>query len=295
MDVSEFIDLHVHIGPEVIPRKFDANELVKAEKGKIRGMALKNHFFQTSPMINSINAKKREGLLLVGSVVLNNYAGGLNPDVISAAAGLSRLPIIVWFPTINAENFLKKSKYEIPKEWVGNEFQSKLSKHVKAVRITNKKGKLTSKAVAVLKAIKDNDCILATGHLSWKESELIVKEAVKQGINKIIITHPIYHMINMPIAIQKELAKNKGVYIEQCYSMHSIDKISIAKIAMQIRIVGADKCILSSDVGQLNSPFPSKAMKQFTQLLGKEGISKKELLTMGRDNPMKLVYKQKSI
>ncbi|MBI2085208.1 MAG: hypothetical protein HYT71_01710 [Candidatus Aenigmarchaeota archaeon] len=49
--------------------------------------------------------------------------------------------------------------------------------------------------------------------------------------------------IGMPISVQKELAKNKGVYIEQCYSMYSIDKISMEKIAEQIKKIGAEKCI----------------------------------------------------
>ena len=126
MNVKNFIDLHVHIGPEVIPRKFTVNTVAKEEKGKIAGMALKSQFFPTTPLIKSEN--KGEGIILVGSVTLNNSVGGLNPDAIYASARISEAPIIVWFPTISAGQFLDNSKYEIPPEWVGKGFKSRLSK-----------------------------------------------------------------------------------------------------------------------------------------------------------------------
>ena len=68
------------------------------------------------PLIKSFKNKSK--LILIGSVTLNNYVGGLNPDAIYASAKISDYPIVVWFPTINSENFLKRSKYEIPPEWL---------------------------------------------------------------------------------------------------------------------------------------------------------------------------------
>lgn len=283
--IKNFIDLHVHIGPEIIPRKFTVQEIVKEEKGKIAGVALKNHFYPTTPMIVS---QKQKGMILIGSVTLNNYVGGLNPDVVYSAAKLSKNPIIVWFPTISARNFLKNSEYEIPKEWVGKNYNSRASKSLKSISILVN-GKLTENAKKVLQAIKENNCILATGHISWKESKKLVEKAVKIGIKKIIITHPIYQKINMPIDVQKELTQNKGVYIEQCYSMYSIDKIPIETIAHQIRFVIPEKCILTSDVGQIKSPSPSEALSNFTKLLKNQGITEKEIELMGSKNPRKLI------
>jgi hypothetical protein len=283
MNIKNFIDLHVHIGPEPIPRKFTISEIVKKQAGKIKGLALKNHFYPTTPMIES-----DEKIQLIGSVTLNNYIGGLNSDAVYASAKLQQ-PIIVWFPTINAENFLKQGKHEIPIEWVGKNFKSRYSKDITPVKIT-KNNILVPEAREVLNAIKQNNCILATGHITWREAKILVKEALKIGIEKIIVTHPIYQLINMPVRVQKELAQNKGVYIEQCYTMYSIDKIPVGKIADQIKIIGAENCIISSDVGQMNSPSPSEAMKKFCRLLTKQGITKKELRIMGEVNPKKLIY-----
>ena len=287
MDVKNFIDLHVHIGPEVLPRKFTVPEIVREETGKIGGMALKNHFYPTMPLIKTIRESKE--LLLIGSVTLNNYVGGLNPDVIYGSAKISKKPIIVWFPTINADNFLKRSKYEIPPEWVGKGFESRLSSEVTGISIMDKDGYIKKQVRDVLTAIKNNNCVLATGHISWQEAEILVKEALKTGIRRIIVTHPIYQLINMPISVQKELAKNEGVYIEQNYAMYSIDNIPIEKIAEQIKAVNPKNCIISSDVGQISSPNPSEAMKKFTELLEEQGIGEDELRTMGETNPRKLL------
>src|SRR3989338_4155891 len=104
-------------------------------------MALKSHFYPTIPLI--ICEKEAEDFVLIGSVTLNNYIGGLNADAIYASAKLSSRPIIVWFPTISAENFLSKSKYEIPPEWVGEGFTSRLSSEIKGIKIVNQNLELT--------------------------------------------------------------------------------------------------------------------------------------------------------
>ena len=286
MDVKNFIDLHMHIGPEILPRKFTVRKIIELEKDKIRGMALKNHLYPTAPLIKSEESGE---LLLIGSVTLNNYVGGLNPDVVYASAKISKTPIIVWFPTINADNFLNGSRYEIPPEWVGDGFKSRLSKDVRGIRILDKEENLTKEGYAVLLSIKENNCILATGHISWQEAKKLVEGAVQLGIEKIIVTHPIYQLIGMPLDVQKELASKKGVYIEQNYAMYLIDKIPIEEIAMQIREVGPEKCIISSDMGQISSPSSSEAMGRFSDLLLEQGLTENEVRIMGEVNPRKLI------
>ncbi len=286
MDLRNFIDLHVHIGPEILPRKFSVQTLIEEERGKIGGMALKSHFYPTIPLIKSIKDTKK--LILVGSVTLNNYIGGLNPDAIYASAKLSALPIIVWFPTINAQNFLDTSEHEIPLEWVGKGFVSRQSKDVKGLTVLGDK-KLSLNTMMALRAIKENNCILATGHLAADEAALLVRGAVALGIRKIIITHAMYQCIDMEIKLQKELTLLEGVYVEHNYAMYLIDNIPIKEIARQIKSVGAVKCIISSDMGQMNSPSPSAGLQQFCRLLLNEGITKEELKIMGETNPRTLL------
>lgn len=286
MNTKEFIDLHVHIGPEPLPRKFTVSTLIKAETGKIKAMALKNHFYPTNPLITPFENSK---IGLIGSVTLNSSVGGLNPEAVQAAANISAKPTIVWFPTISARNFLEKSKYQLPPDWArGSGYKPKLAKFAERISIMGNDGKLTKATMNVLKAIAENKCILATGHLSWQESNVLVKAAKAMGIGKIIITHPIYQKIAMPIEIQKKLTGN-GVYIEQAFSMYYIDKIPPEELAMQIRAIGPENCIMTSDMGQVTSPNPSSALAGFARLLQGQGIKKSEIEIMAIRNPFKLL------
>jgi len=292
--LQQAIDLHVHVGPEIIPRKFDLPTLLQSEKSKLKGIGIKNHFSATVFMARP--SLKNDSPTIVDSVTLNNYVGGFNADIIYSSAQLSRWPIIVWFPTINAKQFLRDEENEIPSEWVGNigKLVNRRADEIDQLSVLSGTGKIRKDVIKVLEAIKNTDAILATGHISWQESRELVKCAVNNyGIKRIIITHPIYQRINMPILVQKELA-NMGAYIEQCYSMYSIDDIPIAKIAQQIRTLGAKSCILSSDVGQTFSKNPSEALADFILLLKKEGISKKEILCMLIDNPLWLISPQEN-
>jgi hypothetical protein len=284
--IKQSIDMHVHIGPDLIPRKYTLQSLLIEEKGKIGGFVLKNHFYPTAPFIQEI--KQSSEIKLYGGVVLNNTIGGLNPEAIYASSMLVDSPIVVWFPTIHARNFLMKSQYEIAPEWVNNKnFIARKSKEVCSIDVVVN-NKLTVDAIAVLKAIKKCKAVLATGHISWQEAVIVANKALELGITKIILTHPIYQKIAMPIAIQQQLAQ-EGCFIEIPYSMFSIDSISLEQIIAQISTIHPKNIILSSDVGQPFSASPSQSLSSFVAKLIKRGVSMDAIFTMLVDNPQRLL------
>lgn len=283
--LASAVDLHMHVGPEIIPRKFNVSELIKSQQGKLKAIAIKSHFYPTTAFYRPKSADS----FIIDSITLNNYVGGFNADAVITTAQAAKGSIIVWFPTISAKNFLQNEKYEIPEEWVGGRLKNnRLSKDINQLSTLDDEGNIKAEVKKVLKAIKNYNCILATGHISWQESAKLVEVAQQEfGITKIIITHPVYQLIRMPLRVQKKLARS-GAFIEQCYSMYSIDQIPITKIARQIKAIGADRCILSSDVGQKFSPNPSEALTSFADLFVREGISKKELWLMSVINPAEI-------
>lgn len=277
--IKKCYDLHLHIGPEIIPRKYRIDNLIKELSGKIGGCVLKNHFYPTSPLIPEDCTE----LKVFGSLVLNRFCGGLNPDAIYASALIAPKPLFVWLPTIHSDKFLKESKFEIPSEWTSNSnFKRRLSSGITPVEITK------ASILPIIKAIKDVGGVLCTGHISWEDSVMVAEESFKNGLSKVIITHPIYQRINMPVNIQKKLA-SMGCFIEHCYSMITIDGISSEKIAEQILEVGVEKVVLSSDVGQQNSSSADIAMKNFSKLLMNEGIDIEKIKMMMVDNPEKII------
>ncbi len=288
--LQQAIDLHVHIGPEIIPRKFTLPNLLVAEKGKLKGIGVKNHFFPTRSMKGSPNNSGEPKIIY--SIVLNHFVGGFNADAVRATAELSASPIIVWFPTLHAQNFLQHQQWEIPPEWIDparrKNIRLRPANTLSPLTVLDNNDELRKDVLEVLEVVKEYNAILATGHLSWQESSALVKTAVNMGIKKIIITHPIYQPINMPVDIQRELA-NLGAFIEHSFSMVAIDGISVPEIAKQIKAVGADKCILTSDVGQTFSKNPSAALSEFIDMLCKEGISEEEIKRMLIQNPTSLI------
>lgn len=285
--IRQAVDLHIHVGPDVLPRKYTLEKLVRSEAGSLAGVGIKSHSFPTTPFIRELESIP-QNFKVVGSLTLNNSVGGLNPEAVRTAAALTEDPIIVWFPTISAQNFLNKSTFEIGPEWVkGTDYKPRLSRKVRGISITEK-GKLTDKAKEVLGVTKELDLILATGHVSWEEAKKLVTDAKKRGIERIIVTHPLYQPIDMPLSIQAELA-NLGAMIEVCYSMYLIDGIEIGKIAEQIKTAGPESCVLSSDVGQVASPSPSEALLRFLMLLSEKGLGEGDFYQMLVTNPAQLI------
>jgi len=293
--VREGFDLHVHVGPDILPRKYTTRKLIEQEEGRIRGLALKAHSFPTISAINATKAEIETQLLLTGSVTLNYFMGGFNPSAVYASAVLSPdLPIIVSFPTVHAENHLRQnySAYEIPPEWIKDPgFVPRKKAELKAIRVTDWNGRLFEKCVRVLRMAKRMNCIVATGHISWEEGRALALAALDMDL-KVIVTHPYQKDIDMPVEVQKELAE-KGAYVEHCYVMY-LDRdhkwdYPPDEIADLIRAVGPEQCILSSDTGQMTNPLPSQCLFEFIKLLEKEGIEKEDFTKMIVDNPRSLL------
>lgn len=290
MNTEEFIDIHFHIGPEIIPREFNVEELVDKEEDSIAGIVLKNHMYATQAMIDSLNIK---GVELFGSVALNRFTGGMNPSTVKASAEISEKPLTAYFPTLDAENFLKEKEYEIPPEWTDGKYSRK-AQDIEPVKVTNQEGELTKQTIQVIQAIAETDSILATGHISWKEAKKVTNKALEMGVKNIVLTHPIYGPIDMPVKIQKELGSKEGVYIEHLYAMNTIDNIPMEKIAKQVREVGPENILLGSDMGQIGNPSSSEAMEKFTRKLTEQGIQTEEIEKMAIQNPKALLNLENS-
>ncbi len=296
--IEEFVrnswDMHVHVGPDVLPRKYSVESLVKEEEGKISGLVVKSHAFSTAPAVKIEEAKNKK-IKLAGSITLNNFIGGLNPDAIYASASIStKFPLIVWLPTLHSKNHVNKCKgnHEIPPDWIKDpNFIPRRKAEVNSINLTDKNGKLKKEVLKTLKMVKKMGCILATGHLWWEEAELVAKKALKMGI-KVILTHVTGRDIVMPLKVQKELAK-KGAFVEYCY-VFWLDRDNPGdyppqESARNIREIGVEQCIISSDTGQTRNPSPSECLKTWVKLLGKYELAKKDFEQMLIKNPRRIL------
>jgi predicted metal-dependent TIM-barrel fold hydrolase len=93
----------------------------------------------------------------------------------------------------------------------------------------------------------------------------------------------------MSIGQMKEAAAD-GAYVELVYhSLLAGGRLTIAGYVDTIRAVGAEHCILSSDLGQADSPVHTVGWKTYLEQLKKAGVTEAEIDLMARRNPARLL------
>jgi len=261
------IDMHVHGSPDVIPRKLHDIEIArKAKDGKLAGVLLKCHHCPTAARAY-LAQQCVPGISIVGSIVLNRNVGGLNPFSVETEVKLGAKE--VFFPTVSSANHIRFNKGDLRL----------------AVPVTDTTGRLLPQVHEVLEVIAHTGVILGTGHLTPAESEQVIIAAQEKGIKKILVTHPEWEVTAMPVDQQARLAQ-RGVYFERCfYASNSEQKLSAEEVARQIRTVGAQTTVLSSDFGQIFNEEPLQGFRRFIQTMLGYGITQGEIEVMVKTNP----------
>ncbi|MFH1381992.1 MAG: DUF6282 family protein [Chloroflexota bacterium] len=269
------IDMHVHHAPDPhAGRRMDALQLAtQAEAAGMRAIVLKSHDYPTAPVASIVGQSVRN-LTVLGSVSLDFAVGGLNPVAVEASALLGAK--VVWMPTFSSANDKEKRGLK-PEE---------------GIRILDNQGKLVPAIGPILDIVKKYDMVLATGHIYAKEAFALVDEARKKGIDKIVVTHPLAVRYGATLSLkeQQQMAE-KGAYIEHCFNctMPFGERLDPAKIAEAVKAVGAEHCILSTDLGQDFNPAPVEGMRMMAAIMLLCKLSVEEIELMIKVNPAKLL------
>ena len=184
------IDIHAHSGPDSTPRSIDSIDLARLAKERgMRGLVLKNHYESTAALAYIVR-KEVPGIEIFGGIDLNRSVGGVNPAAVERMVlmlgGWGR---VVWMPTFDAENQVRYSKENRPFVPVA------------------KDGRLLPEVQQVIALVAKNQLMLETGHSSAEEGLMIVREAKRQGVQHIVVTHAIQAPVKMSIPQMKEAAR----------------------------------------------------------------------------------------
>ncbi|MGQ9637751.1 MAG: DUF6282 family protein [Thermodesulfobacteriota bacterium] len=262
------IDLHLHAGPDVRERKLTYLEAaLQAQEAGMKAILIKSHSTITADIASLIQPLVKDTLVF-GGLALNYPVGGLNLAAVEAALKLGAKQI--WMPTLDAAN---QYRYEGKKG---------------GIMILKREGTLKKEVTQILDILSKHDVILSTGHLSQKESILLVREAKKRGIQKILVTHPDHLLIQMSGEVQKELAQ-EGFFFDRCFPTPRTSPLTMEEMAKRIREVGVTTTILTSDFGQPENPVPVDGLRSYIQQLVQLGFSDREIDQMVKINPAKLL------
>jgi hypothetical protein len=263
--------MHIHSAPDVRPRRLDDLEAARQAAGAgMRAILFKSHVTCTADRA-VIAEKVVPGVHVFGSVTLNDALGGLNPAAAEAALGLGAR--VVWMPTISARNHILK--HGGPQA---------------GISLVTEDGRLQPALFDIFDLVKQHDAVLATGHVSVEESVVLVQAALAAGVHKVSVTHPEVPWVDMPARTQVEL-RDLGVVFERCYvsSLPAGGDVPFTRIVSDIRQVGVDSTVLTTDFGTATLPTPVDGMRAYLAALLTAGFSYQQIQLMAGENPAGLL------
>ena len=254
--VAGAYDLHVHVAPDVPPRRIDDLTLARrfAEVG-LAGFALKSHYTSTAERAQVVSALVPD-VQAIGTLTLNRAVGGMNALAVEIAAREGAR--IVWMPTVDspaetAGRTEPKAGDKVP-QWARLQHELReLGLGVEPVRVTDPDGRLLPETRDVLRAIARHGLILATGHLARDDTFALVDGALEEGVAHIVVTHPEFPCQDFSIEDQRELA-TRGCVLERCLSTPHSGKATWEHVFDGVRAVGAAHSLFSSDLGNPDYP-----------------------------------------
>lgn len=297
----QVIDFHVHIGPEILARRYDVATLGDEAAAAGFGAVLKHHSIATAPL--AALARKR-GVLMAGGVVLNYGVGGFNPAAVDALVEANKAtpgsrtedPVraVVWMPTVHAESHLRANgRRDFVPAWGVDPGRCREFAPGHGLSIweggPDEPGPLMPAVRAVLDRIAAHDLVLATGHLSRGEVLALVDAAVAAGIRRIVVTHAFYQASRLSIDDQVRLAAHPAVCLEYCWSNVELDHIPLERYVEAIRAVGPGHALLSSDLGQPATETVAAGLAAFHRSLVARGVPEDHVAEMMIANPHRLL------
>ena len=267
------IDIHMHCGPDVLPRSVDAIDVARLAKAEgMRAIVLKNHYVPTANDAYLVR-KIVPGIDVFGGIDLNLTVGGINPAAVENMAHITgHYGRMVWMTSFDSEAQVKSENAKRP-----------------FVSVT-KDGQLLPAVKQVIAVIAKYNLVLETGHNNPDEILQMIREANRAGVKHIVVTHAMINPIHMTIAQMKEAA-SLGAYVEFVYNglIGPYKEFSFEEYATAIHAIGAEHSILASDLGQVVNPVHTEGLKLFYAGLLRAGITQAEIDTMARVNPARVL------
>lgn len=277
------IDLHCHSGPSVMARALNHEQaLEQAADAGMRAVLFKDHYYPTGPFVDVLKESgKATRAEPVGSIVLNNAVGGINPFAVEPALKCGAK--VVWMPTVSAANHIREGhrKSLLPTK-------GKMLKQV-GLSAVDASGDLLDKVKHVLDIIAEHDAVLSCGHLHISEVWPLFDEARKRGVTRLLVNHPSY-TVGATLSDVKELV-SMGAWIEHSICMFIPNRMKVYDdvfLKALIEAAGVERTFFGSDLGQTNAPLPVEGFRQIIGLCLSLGYSDEDVRKMVSTNAAQL-------
>ena len=269
VNLTGVIDMHVHAGPDSLPRAMNDLEAARrARDAGLRAIVLKNHFTMTADRA-ALALEQVEGLEIFGGIALNRAVGGINPEAVRQSVAFDGgRGKVVWLPTFDAEFYVKRAG-------TGATYVSVM-----------KNGNPVAELVEVFQIVAENNLILAMGHSAPEEVLVLIPFAKKQGVRQILVTHVFGQDATN---LQMQQMADAGAMMELDWLAAYTNPELLKDYVEVIQSIGAEHFIISSDFGQAGNPDHATGMRQFIKALIEAGSNQAQIHVMARNNPATLL------
>ena len=309
------IDIHVHAGPHLnsSPRRVDPFEA--AAEARAAGMRAIVYMDVFSESCGTAHLVRRQvtGIEVYGGIILNSCYGGINPRAVKTALHYGAGAKFVQFGThtthfmASREARMKDGKPVLLKDLYPKFLEEEFSRSIRIPLDT-----VTPEIDEILSLIAEHPGVyLNTGHVSGEEAKRLVDLARTYGIKNVIVAE--HALAELSIEEQKDVA-SKGAFLEHSVAQYigagAIPKthyyvepeymydvvLDVAKyrpnlrgLCDQIREIGPEHFIISSDYGIRALPTPVEGMRMAIACFLDMNFSSEEIQTMICTNPARLL------
>jgi Family of unknown function (DUF6282) len=282
------VDVHVHVGPDVIPRRLDDIDLAREfQRHGLDGFVIKSHYVPTAERADTVRRVVPD-VSVAGAITLNHSVGGLNPAALEVSARLGAR--VVWMPTVDAANEWSGRSADSPAPAWGAFHERLMARpgYPPPISLLGEDGELVAPLVQCLEVVAAYDMVLATGHVGREEIFALVTRARAMGITAVLVTHAEFPSVDLSAEDQVALA-GMGALIEHCYTTAFTGKTTWDKVFANLRATGPGAAVVSTDLGQAANPPVADGLADFADRLLEAGFSVDDVRTMAVVNPSRLL------
>lgn len=297
------ISYHDHYGWEhgggvdpICRKTYDPVDIARsaADHG-LRAVVLRNLYFTSAGDADLVMRLVPE-IQAIGGIFLNSQVGGINPIAVDTAMTYGGGAKFVCMATDSSANGARAA---------GVDEAAIRADPVRYVTPFDEHKRLKPEMRRVLEIVAEHDVLFETGSLMPDEILSILTSARDIGVKKLLVTHPQPWFCGMTVDQMKQ-AVDLGAVIEFTWMFYGhgmsyqtrkyggpgavpppVENVGTA--FDQIRALGAQNCVLSTDYGTLDLPLPVEGLREFVFCLLDLGLTADEISVMIRDNPARLL------
>ncbi|MCX4572477.1 DUF6282 family protein [Streptomyces sp. NBC_01571] len=235
-----FIDVHYHVGPDAYLRRHTAATAGAIYAGHGGWVVLKNHLGSTAAQAWEA---RQQGLPVSGSIVLNALAGGFDARAVEQAVIQhgedSGLRLIVHLPTVTGRTHRSRLTRTPSQLLAGG---------LRPLTVADDSRVLRTEVREVLRAARDLPVVISTGHADAHEVRLLVDEAVRLDLPRLMLNQPANPMTGLTCKDLVEVAAAEQVWTEQTALTRLLEYQDLSDFTDVLSLL--PRVVYSSDLGQ---------------------------------------------